>query len=209
MASQPKPFITPQQYLAAERRATVKSEYHDGELVAMVGASWEHNLILGDTYRELATRLRGGSCQPVANDMRVWIPTSQTYTYPDIVVVCGEPAFQDAAVDTLLNPTLIIEVLSPSTAAYDQGEKFALYRSLLALREYVLIAQDQPRIVVYRRDPDNRWFIGDAQGLDATLDLAVGGGVTLALRDIYERVTFAPLELPEGTQLADPDTTKA
>lgn len=195
MASQPQPYITPEEYLALERQAKTKSEYHDGEIVAMAGASWEHNLISGATYRELATQLRRGPCQPVANDMRVWIPSHHVYTYPDIAVVCGEPEFQDSAVDTLLNPTLIVEVLSPSTAAYDQGQKFGMYRNLPSLREYLLIAQDEPRLVLYRRDPDNRWFIGDAHGLAATLDLATGG-VTLALQDLYERITFTPLPTP-------------
>ena len=196
MASQPQPYTTPAEYLALERRAETRSEYHDGEIVAMAGASWEHNLISGATYRELATQLRRGPCQPVANDMRVWIPSHHVYTYPDIVVVCGEPEFQDSAVDTLLNPSLIVEVLSPSTAAYDQGQKFGMYRSLPSLREYLLIAQDEPRLVLYRRDPDNRWFIGDAHGLDATLDLTTGG-VTLALHDLYERITFVPLPIPD------------
>jgi Uma2 family endonuclease len=196
MASQPQPYTTPAEYLALERRAETRSEYHDGEIVAMAGASWEHNLISGATYRELATQLRRGPCQPVANDMRVWIPSHHVYTYPDIVVVCGEPEFQDSAVDTLLNPSLIVEVLSPSTAAYDQGQKFGMYRSLPSLREYLLIAQDEPRLVLYRRDPDNRWFIGDAHGLDATLDLATGG-VILALHDLYERITFVPLPIPD------------
>lgn len=196
MARQPQPYTTPAEYLALERRAETRSEYHDGEIVAMAGASWEHNLISGATYRELATQLRRGPCQPVANDMRVWIPSHHVYTYPDIVVVCGEPEFQDSAVDTLLNPSLIVEVLSPSTAAYDQGQKFGMYRSLPSLREYLLIAQDEPRLVLYRRDPDNRWFIGDAHGLDATLDLATGG-VTLALHDLYERITFVPLPIPD------------
>jgi Uma2 family endonuclease len=198
MVSQPRPFVTPEEYLAAERLATVKREYHDGAIVAMAGASWEHNLILGDAYRELATRLRGGPCTPVANDMRVWLPAARAYVYPDIVVVCGEPTFQDGLFDTLLNPTLIIEVLSPATAAYDQGEKFALYRSLPSLREYILIDQEQPRADLYRRYDDGRWFIGDAHGLDATIDLAVGGGLTLALRDLYERITFGPPASPDN-----------
>lgn len=196
MVSQPQPYVTPEEYLALERRVETRSEYHDGEIVAMVGASREHNVIVFALVREISTQLRGQPCEGYPSDMRVWIPSHHVYTYLDIVVVCGEPEFQDSAVDTLLNPALIIEVLSPSTAAYDQGQKFALYRSLPSLREYLLIAQDEPRLVLYRRDPDNRWFIGDAHGLDATLDLATGG-VTLALRDLYERITFIPQPTPE------------
>lgn len=112
------------------------------------------------------------------------------------LVICGEPEFQGSAVDTLLNPTLLVEILAPSTAAYDQRQKFGMYRSLPSLREYLLIAQDEPRLVLYRRDPDNRWFSGDAHGLDATLDLATGD-VTLALHDLYERSTFTPLPIPD------------
>jgi Uma2 family endonuclease len=190
MASQPKPFLTPAEYLALERQAETKSEYHDGEIVAVAGATWEHNLILGDTYRELSTQLRHGSCQVVASDMRVWIPADRVYTYPDIVAVCGEPQFQDAQVDTLLNPNLVIEILSPSTEGYDRGRKFAQYRSIPTLSEYLLIAQDEYRIDYYRRAADGLWFIGDAHGLDATLTLVIGGGCTLALAAVYERVTL-------------------
>jgi Uma2 family endonuclease len=130
MASQPEPFLTPEEYLALERRAATKSEYYGGEIVAMAGASWDHNLILGDAYREIATRLRRSACQPLRTICASGFLRTSVYTYPDIVIVCGELQFQDAAVDTLLNPTLIVEVLSPSTAAHDQGQKFAPYRSL-------------------------------------------------------------------------------
>jgi Uma2 family endonuclease len=190
MVSQPQPFITPQEYLARERRAETKSEYYDGAIVAMAGASRAHNAITFDTVRELSIQLRGGPCEGFAGDMRVWIPTRRVYVYPDIVVACGEPEFEDAELDTLLNPTLIIEVLSPATERHDRTQKFADYRAIRSLSEYLLIAQDEPRIDYYRRDPDGRWFIGDARGLDATLDLAIGGGCTLRLADIYERVTF-------------------
>jgi Uma2 family endonuclease len=190
MASQPKPYLTPAEYLVLERQAETNSEYYAGEVVAMAGASWEHNVIQANTIRELATRLRRGPCQATTNELRVWIPAHAIYTYPDLVVVCGEPQFQDAEVDTLLNPALIIEILSPSTERHDRGRKFAHYRTISSLVEYLLIAQDEPRIDYYHREPDGRWFIGDAHGLDATLALVVGGGCTLALADIYERVTF-------------------
>lgn len=190
MVSRPQTYITPAEYLAAERRADTKSEYHDGQVVAMVGASWAHNLIVGDIVREIGTRLRGGPCKVVATDQRVRIAARNSYVYPDVVAVCEEPRFEDAEVDTLLNPALVVEVLSPSTERYDRGQKFADYRSVPSLREFLLVAQDAPRIDYYRRDADGRWFIGEAQGLDATLDLAIGGGCALALADIYERVTL-------------------
>jgi Uma2 family endonuclease len=188
MVTQPRPHLTPAEYLAMERQAETKSEYHDGEIVAMAGASREHNLIAMNTVRELSTQLRGRPCETYPSDMRVRIPARNISTYPDIVVVCGEPEFEDAEVDTLLNPTVIIEVLSSSTERYDRGRKFAQYRTLPSLREYLLIAQDEHRIDYYRREADGNWFIGEAQGRDATLTLAIG--CTLALADIYERITL-------------------
>ncbi len=191
MSSQRRTYlVTPTEYLAAERRATTRSEYHDGEIVAMVGASWAHNLIVTAAVRELATQLRGRPCAVAATDMRVRIAARNIYTYPDLVVVCGEPRFEDAAVDTLLNPALIIEVLSPSTEQYDRGDKFAHYRTIPGLVEYLLIAQHRPHLEYHRSDPDNRWLSAEAQGRDATLALTVGGGCTLALADLYERITF-------------------
>lgn len=190
MASQPKPHLTPGEYLALERRAETKNEYHDGEIVALAGASREHNLIVGDVNAVLIGQFRGRGCETYTSDMRVRIPTQDLYCYPDIVVVCGPPQFEDTEVDTLLNPGMIIEVLSHATERYDRSRKFAQYRTIPMLTKYVLIAQDEPRIDYYRRDPDGRWFIGEAYGHDATLTLAIGGGCTLALADIYARVTL-------------------
>lgn len=188
MVTQPRPYVTPVEYLALERQAETKSEYHDGEIVATAGASREHNVIVLNTGRELSAQLRGRPCEAYVNDMRVRIPARNIYTYPDLVVVCDEPQFEDAEVDTLLNPTVIIEVLSLSTERYDRGRKFAQYRTLPSLREYLLIAQDEYRIDYYRREADGNWFIGEAQGRDAILTLAIG--CTLALADIYERITL-------------------
>lgn len=188
MASRPKAFLTPEAYLALERRAETRSAYHDGTIVAMAGASREHNLIRGNTYRELSTQLRRGPCRVVASDMRVWIPTHRVYTYPDTVAACGPPQFQHGQPDILLNPALIIEILSPSTEAYDRGRKFAQYRTIPTLVEYVSVAQDEARIDYYRREPGGPWFIGDARGREATLALTIGDGCTLALADIYERI---------------------
>jgi Uma2 family endonuclease len=188
MVTQPRPHLTPAEYLALERRAETRSEYHDGQIVAMAGASREHNAIVFDTVAVISLQLRGRPCEGYANDMRVWIPAHRVYVYPDIVIVCGEPEFEDAEVDTLLNPTVIIEILSSSTERYDRGRKFAQYRTLPSLREYLLIAQDEYRIDYYRREGDGNWFIGEAQGRDATLTLAIG--CTLALADIYERITL-------------------
>jgi len=188
MASRSQPSITSAEYLRLERRATEKHECHDGAIVAMAGTSRKHNLIVGDTNASLIAQLRTRPCETYTSAMRVAIPARNTYTYPDLVGVCDEPQFEDAEVDTLLNPALIIEVLSPSTERYDRTRKFALYRSIPALNEYLLIAQDEYRVDYYRRTPDGPWFIGEAQGREASLTLAIGGGCTLALADLYTRV---------------------
>src|SRR5262245_46847116 len=131
------PRVTPEQYLVLERKADFKSEYLNGYIIAMAGASREHNLIAGNLHGELRSQLKGRPCETYVSDMRVFIDRTGLYTYPDIVAVCGEARFQDDGVDTLLNPTVIVEVLSDSTERYDRGRKFGHYRQLPSLREYV------------------------------------------------------------------------
>lgn len=190
MASQPHPVLTPDAYLRAERRAATKHEYDDGTLRARAGASREHNLIVGDTNASLIAALRSRRCETYTSDMRVAIPARSAYTYPDLVAVCDEPEFSDGVVDTLLNPALIAEILSPSTERHDRTRKFALYRALPALREYLLIAQDEYRVDYYRRTAEGQWCSGEATGRAAALDLAIGGGCTLARAEIYARVAL-------------------
>ena len=187
MASQPHRYVTPEEYLTLERQAETRSEYLDGVIVAMAGASLSHILITGNLYYTLRSQLRGRSCSTYSGDMRVKIPAHNLYTYPDLVVVCGEPRFEATELANLLNPTLIIEVLSDSTANYDRGKKFAFYRTLPSLREYLLVAQDEYRIDYYRREADGNWFIGDAHGRDASLALTTGDCI-LDLAAIYEGV---------------------
>ncbi|MBA3531147.1 MAG: Uma2 family endonuclease [Ardenticatenales bacterium] len=190
MASRPVSYMPADTYLALERRAETKSEWIDGETVAMVGASREHNLIVANILGELRQQLKGRPCEVYPSDMRVKVPQSKLYTYPDVVVVCGEPQFEDAHVDTLLNPTLLVEVLSDSTESYDRGKKFGYYRTLPSLAEYLLIAQDDYKIEHYVRQPDGKWLLSDAQSLDDTVTLAAVPA-TLSLREVYDRVTFA------------------
>ncbi len=142
----------------------------------------------------LHAQIAGGPCEAFLADMRTKVRANGLYTYPDVVVTCGEGEMEDEHDDTLLNPTLIVEVLSPSTAAYDRGKKFALYRALDTLRTYVLIAQDQPHVEVFDRDGD-RWVLREVSGLDATLELP-SIGARVALRDLYARV-----EWPENPPL--------
>jgi Uma2 family endonuclease len=180
-------FVSPQDYLALERKAEFKSEYFEGEIHAMTGASREHNLIAGNVYAALRHLLRDKPCEVYISDMRVGIRAANLYTYPDVAVVCGEPSFEDKEVDTLLNPALLIEVLSTSTANFDRTVKFGYYRTLESLAEHILIAQDEYRIEQYTRQPDGRWLLADIRGLEGVVELA-SVGCSLPLGAIYERV---------------------
>jgi Uma2 family endonuclease len=177
---------TAEDYLTLERSASYKSEFHDGQIYAMTGASREHNLVSGNIYRELSLQLKKRPCEAYINDMRVKAAEARSYHYPDIVVVCGTPQFEDAQMDTLLNPAVLIEVLSPSTEAYDRGGKFANYRKIATLREYLLVTQDQPSIERYVRQGDV-WILTEAVGLEASVPLESIDCV-LSLREVYDKV---------------------
>jgi Uma2 family endonuclease len=195
MASLPQPrFVTPQEYLALERSAEIKSEYLDGQIYAMTGAGRQHNRIVINLVRELANRLRTRPCDLFANDMRVKVDPTGLYTYPDLAVVCGEPQFEDRELDTLLNPGVIIEVLSDSTEAYDRGRKFAHYRRLETLREYVLVAQTRMQVEHYVRSGEQWIFseIGDPEGVLRLESI----GCEVRVGDMYERVEFPEQEPP-------------
>jgi Uma2 family endonuclease len=186
MATAALTHYTPEEYLALERNAEFKSEYLDGRIVAMTGATIEHATITGNVHGELRTRLRGGPCRAFVSDMRVQVGGGRRYTYPDVTAVCGEPRLMDATLDTLMNPVLIVEVLSPSTEAYDRGEKFQHYRAIDTLREYVLIAQDRVLVERYVRSGEF-WTLSAITDLDASLELT-SVGCTIPLREIYENV---------------------
>jgi Uma2 family endonuclease len=191
MTSLAEPWYTPEEYLALERKAQYKSEYINGQIYAMSGASREHNLIAVNVVGEIRSQFRGRTCEAYTSDMRVQVSPGGTYTYPDVVAVCGEPRFEDAEVDTLTNPTVIVEVLSPTTEAYDRGEKFRHYRRLESLAEYVLIAQDKVQVEHYARhgDKGEQWVLTEISDLAGTLDLtSIGCG--LALADIYDKITL-------------------
>lgn len=190
MTSQPKTYLTPAEYLAIERKAAEKSEYFAGEMYAMVGASRKHNLITINTAAALLQQLKDKPCEVYASDMRVGVPAFDLYTYPDVVVACDEPQFEDEHVDTLLTPLLIIEVLSASTAAYDRINKFGYYRTIQTLAEYLLIAQDEQKIEQYVRQPDGRWLLTDIDSAKGTVELA-SIPCSLKLADIYDKVKGA------------------
>ena len=195
--------LTPEEYIAFERKALpdadiIRHEYINGELIAMPGASRAHNLITGNISGELRILLRGSRCETYANDMRVRTPTTTSYFYPDVVVVCEEPRFEDDVFDILLNPIILVEVLSPSTEVYDRREKFAHYRQLPSLQEYVLVAQDKVLVEHYRRQEKQStapvtgrdWIFADFQELEESLPLT-SIQCELPLQEIYERITFS------------------
>lgn len=181
--------MTVAEYLEMERASEEKHEFLDGEIYLMSGASLKHNLIVTNTVSGLHSQLRNRPCVVFPSDMRVRIRDNRHYTYPDITVVCDPLQLEDTEQDTLLNPTLIIEVLSPSTESYDRGRKFQHYRTLASLQEYVLISQDSTRIERYLRQPNDEWLLADASGIDASLELASIQCV-LSLAEVYEKVTF-------------------
>ena len=190
MSAQPQPRLTPEQYLAVERAAEFRSEYYNGVMYAMSGASYAHVLIATNWSGELRDALKKRPCTVAAVDLRVRVSKGGLYTYPDIIVVCGEPEFADDQKDTLLNPTLLIEILSPSTEGYDRGFKFAQYRTIESLQEYALTSQIEPRVEIFRRQPGGDWLMSEAVGLEGacrfeTIDRSI------ALADIYDKVTFA------------------
>jgi Uma2 family endonuclease len=190
--SAPKPnFVTAREYLDVERKSEIRSEYIAGRVFAMSGASRRHNLITINVSREISLQLRGRACEAYVSDMRVKVAPTGMYTYPDIVTVCGEPQLEDAHGDTLLNPTVIVEVLSESTEAYDRGEKFAQYRRLETLRESVLVAQDKVRIEHYRREGE-QWILSEISDPGSTLHLP-SIDCHVAVEAVYEKIDFSPL----------------
>jgi Uma2 family endonuclease len=189
-------FLTPEQYLEIERAAEFKSEYFQGEMfpmqgdgLAFAGAGLAHNRLVKNLVLSLGNQLRAGPCDLFVADMRVHVRATGLYTYPDIVLYCGEPQLLDDRRDTLLNPCALVEVLSPTTEAYDRGRKFENYQSIESLKEYLLVASDRIHVDLYTRQPDTRWLLTSASRLEESLDLP-SVGCRLALSDLYENVEF-------------------
>jgi Uma2 family endonuclease len=188
MSSQPKTLLTAQEYLALEREAEYKSEYYKGEVFAFAGASLRHNLIAGNFLATIHSQLLGGPCSAFPSDMRITIPQTPHFSYADVVVVCGKAQLDDDFKDNLLNPIVIIEVLSPSTERYDRGTKFESYQRIDSLMEYVLVSQDRPRVEQFLRQPDGRWLYSETSGEGVVSLTSVN--CELSLSDIYDRVEF-------------------
>lgn len=187
--AQPQPRTTPDEYLALERQAEHRSEYLDGEVFAMAGASRRHNLICLNVGAELRDQLRRRPCEVYVHDMRVKVSATGLYTYPDAVATCEEPQFEDAELDTLLNPTLLVEVLSPSTADYDRGAKFEHFRTLASLREVLFVSQDEVHVLHYVRQANDAWLLTESRDAGAVITLA-SIRAELRLAEVYAKVSF-------------------
>jgi len=192
MSLQPKLQLTFDDWLEGERASLEgRSEYLDGEVFAMTGASVEHNAIVVNIVRELSIQMKGRPCQVYANDLKVRIRPADAGKYPDLIALCGEHQFQDGRRDVLLNPSLIVEVLSDSTEAYDRGKKFAIYRQIPSLREYLLISQHQVQVELFSRGDDGRWTLSDYSALSDSV-LLPSVGCTLSLAEVYDKVDLKP-----------------
>jgi len=187
MSSVPKTFVTPEEYLAMDRKAKVKSEYFSGQIIAFAGASKEHNLIVANVIAGLHRQLVDRECNVYPSDMRVSIAQTGAYAYPDVVVTCGEERFDEGTVDVLLNPTVLIEVLSDSTAVHDRGEKFENYRRIESLCEYLLISQAPYRADLYTRQNDQQWLLTEIGECDGVVVLN-SINCQLTLKEIYAKV---------------------
>jgi Uma2 family endonuclease len=190
MASAPiqRTLLSAEEYLILERGSGMKHELLDGEMIAMTGGSWAHGLIIGNMVTALNNRLEGGSCSVIPSDLRVRA-AADFFTYPDVVVVCGPPEFDDCHQDTVLNPVVMVEVLSPSTESYDRGRKFEHYGMIDSLKEYVLITQGRPRVEHYLRQEGHVWTFTELSGLEAVLSLS-SLGCEIPLSHLYKRIVF-------------------
>jgi Uma2 family endonuclease len=181
---------TPEEYLALERNAEFRSEYIDGRIIAMTGGSIPHNYIVGNVYAGLLARLSGRPCHVFFADVKVRFGRGTNYTYPDVMALCGAPRYGNEQREILTNPSLIVEVLSRSTEAYDRGDKFAGYRAIDSLREYLLVSQDEVAVEHFVREGDF-WPSTLVTDLEASLELQ-SVGCTLPMREIYRRTRFVP-----------------
>ncbi|HEY4002021.1 MAG TPA: Uma2 family endonuclease [Candidatus Xenobia bacterium] len=202
----PQRKLTAEEYLEIERKAEHKSEFYDGQMFAMSGASEPHESIKTNVVTALAIQFKARPCRVYSSDLRVKVSPTGLYTYPDIVAVCGERRFEDGQLDTLLNPSAIIEVLSPSTEAYDRGRKFDHYRTVESIQDYVVIAQDRVSIEHFARQLGGSWVLRAYDRPDEMLELPELG-IRVLLVEIYDGVAFpANPKLRAVTPTAGPST---
>ena len=189
LTQSPPKTLSLEEYRNLETIAEVKHEYHDGEIIEMTGGSINHNSILINLIVLLKLALRGTNYRLQSSDLRLWIPQYNRGLYPDLMIIAGEPLFNDNRNDEILNPCLIIEVLSPSTSGYDRGDKFRYYRSIPQLNQYLLVSQEEILIESYSKTSENNWLLQEytpARGIISLDSL----GISLNLADIYEGVDF-------------------
>jgi Uma2 family endonuclease len=184
---------TPAEYLELEEKAEFRSEYRDGEIVPMAGGTTNHNQISGNVYANLKFSLKGQDYRVYISDVRLWIPPNRQYTYPDVMLIQGEPIYLENTTATVTNPRLIVEVLSKSTGNYDRSEKFDYYRSIPTLQEYILIDQSCYHLMQYVKTNQGQWLLTDYTQSEGTIDLG-SIDLSLTLNDIYDRVNFAEIE---------------
>lgn len=187
MATEPKQIVTPEEYLRLDRSAPLKSEYSDGHMYAMAGGSKRHSRILTNLASDFGVQVLKAGCEIHYSELRLHVPATGLYTYPDIMVVCGDEKYLDEKFDTLLNLILIVEILSPSTEDYDRGLKFRHYRSIPTLREYLIVAQDEVAIEQWTLS-EGHWTLTEYGTPDATVNIACLPDIQLAIRAIYRRV---------------------
>lgn len=192
----PYHYYSLREYFALEEASDARFEYWDGDIVCMSGGSITHYLISSNVHGALASALRGGQCRAFTGDAAILTPTFPPYRYPDASVVCGKLQTQHVNVlDAIVNPVVIIEVLSPSTRALDEGQKFEAYKAIDTFREYLLVEQGEPRVTRYARQPDGSRSREDVAALDSILRLE-SVGCSIPLRDIYEGVDFSTESAP-------------
>ncbi|WP_254507429.1 Uma2 family endonuclease [Anatilimnocola floriformis] len=189
MSSAPQRKFTIAEYLAREERSEIKHEYSRGEIFAMSGGSHEHAVIAGNIFFHLRQALAGKGCRPFSSEQRVFVSADDLDTYPDTSVVCGEIQFAELDPNAIINPLAIVEVLSPSTANYDRGQKFESYRRLESLREYLTVDQFAARVECFSRDSAGNWKFNPVSGIDGEIALPALG-CSLKLKDIYENIKF-------------------
>lgn len=193
MTAKPKHNYSIEEYLAIERTGPLKHEFYRGEIFALAGSSEAHNLILTNILMSLGMQLRKRPCKVYPSDMRLKISKTGLYTYPDISIVCEPPQFDDSKQDTLLNPIIVIEILSPSTERYDRGKKFQNYRTITTLQEYVLVSQDDYHIERYTNHHQGNWLLTTYDGRDTTVPLKTIN-CTLLLDDVYDKVDIVSFD---------------
>ncbi len=197
MFTEPKPFITKAQYLASERETSVRSEYHKGEVFAMAGASRDHNRILTNVSTTLDIQLKNRDCNNYSSDMKISVQQGERYLYPDIVVTCGQERFENDHTDVLLNPLVIVEILSQSTEAYDRGTKFLYYQTINALQAYVLISQTSRRLEIYHKQAKEGWQYLSLDETTSTLAIP-SINCTLDFADVYFKVNHSETTTESG-----------